>query len=289
VHKLHYNYLRNKKKKQLKSKKKEKSPSHWVLCTDTDEYFTYNYIKPKHENASRYEWQEKTKSKKIPEINAAREKVAPLRALYPKFQNHTIASFMQYIKDHKEEVGNYYFPKCLHSVGLFFFNHTKNPRNNNKTKRIYLTQEYHYHQKIVTGKFSKLMLDVSRVKYEYLWESNWDTIHNPTLGGCGHNYPYSAGIDYLSSVFRLNHYLGPIDYFVKRSSDIREQGNAVKRYMDKFDMYRPYDYKNADDSMLYWFDRFVSDVGGWEKADFLLNGCLKDEDVDTLKKHDVKT
>merc|ERR1712157_370540 len=112
----------------------------------------------------------------------------------------------------KEHMFGNYFPKCLHSVGLFFGNYTKN----NTVGELLMTYRYKHHEKIVNGRFSKAMIDVSRAKYKDFDNIYWDTIHNPSRATCGENTPYSVGIDYISSIFKINHYIGSMSIFLKR-------------------------------------------------------------------------
>ena len=65
------------------------------------------------------------------------------------------------------------------------------------------------------------MIDVSSIKHKNLWKSNWDAMHNPTRGVCVPSFLVSCGVDYMSSLSRLNRCLGPIECYQKRNSDTR--------------------------------------------------------------------
>jgi hypothetical protein len=101
------------------------------------------------------------------------------------------------------------------------------------------------------------MIDLKRVDPSWFRKSYCNTIHNPNFRICGNNGNAASGADYISSVFRINHYLGSPESFLERSGDVR--GRNLDKYNVKNSMAGP--YYETDSDILPWINSFVSKVG----------------------------
>jgi hypothetical protein len=61
------------------------------------------------------------------------------------------------------------------------------------------------------------MIDVSRVAVEQFQMKFVNTIHNPNTAICGKNGRWASGADFMSSIFRINHYFGTKESFRERA------------------------------------------------------------------------
>ena len=83
-----------------------------------------------------------------------------------------------------------------------------------------------------------------------------------------------TGTDYLSSLFRLHHYVGLLDSYVERSSDYRARRTpesyykTLRKWQDTFYKGKP-PLMDEDVDLLPWLQRFVDKVG-MDKANQLL-------------------
>ncbi len=67
---------------------------------------------------------------------------------------------------------------------------------------------------------SKVMIDVSRVKERVLLNRKYThTIHKANTEVCGRNGEGANGQDYISAIFRVNHYMGRLQYYLERGND----------------------------------------------------------------------
>ena len=140
---------------------------------------------------------------------------------------------------------------------------------------ILSTYRYIYHEKR-KSKFSKVMIDVSRIKttttssnsnssststghvLEWSKSNHAKTIHNPNRILCGYNGVVDSGTDYYSSLFRVNHYIGSVQSYLERKDDYRSRSMELYHYkfqkiinVTKNPFYYDYD-------ILPWMDLFLN-------------------------------
>ena len=71
-----------------------------------------------------------------------------------------------------------------------------------------------------SGRFTKAMIDVSKVPWDLLVDEQVVTIHTPIRDVCPANGISGSGYDYIASVFRLHH-AGTFRSFRERQTDGR--------------------------------------------------------------------
>jgi hypothetical protein len=129
-----------------------------------------------------------------------------------------------------------------------------------------------------TGNFSKTLLDVSWGLMEKYGKDDVQNIHNPHKRICGVNGHSGSNADYLSSVFRLNHYSsGSLEAYVERGNDRRanHQGVSFKRFQSRNEI----NPQHQDDDIRPWIQWFVDKVGIAEAKRLLvepLNSAYED-------------
>ena len=238
---------------------KNKGSENWLLLTDTDEFVTYNFIHPNEGNISYFDPSSIFTGPTAPtqeQREADRIQALPIRQQLVKYKNKTI---LEWIKGQKSEMSQSYFPSesgCNRIVGLMYG--TKVAEQNKQ--EILLTRKYQNHQKYVSDAFSKVFLDLSKIKLEHL--SKVETIHNPFPYVCGKNGRYSSGQDYISSVFRISHYVGSLEAWMERGGGEGEFRGAqdIVSWEAKNIKFSPYE-DQLDPSMAYWLDAFRFKVG----------------------------
>jgi hypothetical protein len=243
---------------------KDEGKENWVLLTDTDEFLTYNFIKPG-ENHSYFDphFQGRT-APTIGKRRAQRESAMPIRQRLPSYKNKTILSF---IEEEQRDASQDDFPSkkgCTRVVGLGFGTDVPDERK----EELLMTLKFRNHQKHLRSGFSKVLLELSKIKERQL--TGWETIHNPYVKVCGKNGMFSSGMDYIASVLRVNHYVGSLESYMERGGAKDHRGpRNIAAYKKRNERYLPAE-EEPDDSIDSWFDRFLLKVGEDTVADLLL-------------------
>ena len=174
----------------------------------------------------------------------------------------------------KQQKPKRFFPTCIRLPGIRYGGDSglkKEITTNTSTTASttaavieprYLTTLRNIHHERRKSKFSKVIIDVSHIKsvdLEWSKKNNAKTIHNPAKA-CGPNGASDSGADYVSSLFRLNHYLGSKESFLERSgTDYRTR--SIHTYQEKFRKVS-IGTSNWDIDVGSWVDVFVQSVGG---------------------------
>jgi hypothetical protein len=240
----------------------DEGKENWVILTDTDEFLTYNFIKPG-ENHSYFDphFQGPT-APTIGKRLAQRESAMPIRQRLPSYKNKTILSL---IEDEQRDPSQDEFPRkngCTRVVGLGFSTDVTDESKD----ELLMTLKFRHHQKHLGSDFSKVFLELSKIQKSQL--THWETIHNPYVKVCGKNGKYSSGMDYIASVLRVNHYVGSLESYMERAKD-RRGSRTIAAYQKRNERYLPVE-EEPDDSIDSWFDRFLLKVGEDTVADLLL-------------------
>jgi len=234
----------------------------WVYLSDSDEYLTYNYVH-QDENASGYEdillaWKPKEK------MDEERALAMPFRQTLPSIDisknkdniNNKILTYLD----------NQTFPACMRVPCLYFGIDESTDEEIQRDipaeidARKFSTLRYRKYQARRPGDFSKAMVDVSRINMEYLVRNQCHYQPNPVYDVCGYNGLYESGTDYMSSIFRLNHYHGSWEAFEERSSDFR--GDRAAFYQKRLGLYGPFTTDLGDDDLRPWIHHLIHRVGG---------------------------
>ena len=125
-----------------------------------------------------------------------------------------------------------------------------------------MTKKYQMKQKKLGDGFSKVMLDISKISESRGELQQTSTIHNPFPKFCGYNGKWTSGVDFISSILKLSHYIGSLESFMERGSGagswINKQNEDV--WKGRNQQSSPYTDK-VDTSMGRWVDVFLSRVG----------------------------
>ena len=171
-----------------------------------------------------------------------------------------------------------YFPSqsgCTRIVGLTYGTNesseatsssdAKNVENNLTTKR------YQQHSMILKDAFSKVMIELPRIKKDRNELLRTESIHNPFPSLCGWNGRHSSGQDFMGSVLKVAHYVGSVESWLERGfgkgTNIRKQDISEWRkrnlkgapYIDEFDT-----------RMSSWYKKFEAKVGKEGAEELLL-------------------
>jgi hypothetical protein len=231
----------------------------WVLLTDTDEFLIPNYV---HDDEDYTLYDAARPGNWQPDIDKERARVEPIRQRFTSLRarSPTVLSLLK----NESALG-----RCLRMPGLFFgadesnrtTEHVLSPEAKDavgNASRL-MTWRYRRHGRRV-GTFSKVMIDLKRVDPTWFRESPCNTIHNPNFRICGPNGARASGMDYISAVFRINHYLGSSESFLEREGDVR--GRDFTEYNRKNRKGGP--YNETDSDILPWINSFVSKVGVYD-------------------------
>ncbi len=236
----------------------DRAKENWLLLADSDEFLSYNLIKQGEEEESPNSIFQGPTAPSKEKIASDREQALPIREQLLDYihQNTTILSLIQEQKDNSSQT---YFPSisgCTRVVGLAF---GTNVTNGNKGE-ILMTRKYQTHQKALHNRFSKVILELPKIRSRHL--THYETIHNPFPKLCGKNGRFSSGQDFKSSVLRVSHYIGSLESWVERGGgkEFRRAQN-VETWEKKNADGGPYEEDQLDTSMGYWFDTFLSKVG----------------------------
>ena len=255
----------------------EKKQEQWLLLTDSDEFLQYNYILPGGENISHFDREisifynggQKVRNAPSEESRAQGRRFAlPIRESIQDFHSSkvTFQEFIQAQQANPHNLTQQYFPSangCTRIVRLTYGIKTTNETQD----EILTTKRYQFHKE-PTDRFSKVFLDLSKVKEKHL--EALSTIHNPFPKLCGNNGRHTSGQDFMGSVLRVNHYVGSLESWLERGGGmgtrVKKQNEESWRQKDS----REPDYDGPpDDRGSTWVESFVEKVGP-QAADELL-------------------
>lgn len=249
----------------------------WVLHTDTDEFLTYNYLE-NDEDVNNFDAYRKRESEALQEkheerIRELRKRVLPIRQKLPDMGNVTIVDFMS----HFQIPG-----ACFHVPGLQMS--AKESRLSSVTKDVppqidarKLMTLRHRKYGTKSGRFTKAMIDVSKVDWDLLVDDQVVTIHTPIRDVCPYNGVSGSGYDYIASVFRLHHYAGTFRSFQERQNDGR------RTRLQTFHL-RDVEPVGENDDVRPWIKAFVNKVGISDAIELLspLDKAYEKRDLDTV-------
>jgi hypothetical protein len=242
-------------------KEHKRNGQKWVLLTDTDEFLIYNYIHPEAEDYSRYDQSRHSHSS----IDQSRNNRKPIRDMLPPLNKTTVSDFINSLETNTSNPRK----SCYRIPGLRFGGHessyketvveglTHQTMQGAPHPQRLVTVAHRSHDKIRHGEFSKVMVDVSRVKEDDLKRNNCQTIHNAQLQACRSNGARRSGTDYIAAIFRIHHYQGSLESFLERAGDYRGKRSQAK-YQEHLTEYDP---TVTDDDIRPWLNQFVANVG----------------------------
>jgi hypothetical protein len=215
----------------------------------------YNYVHADEEVETNYELKRGTTMNKV---NYDRMKAIPIRhRLPPMSLRVTVASWL--------EVENVRLSKqCWKFPGLHMssYESPEAKRSHNIPDIVNATHLMTLRFRragLRYGNFSKTLLDVSWGKLDQYTYDDVQNIHNPQKRICGVNGFSGSNADYLSSVFRINHYSsGTLETHLERSKDRRYNHKNVS-----FDLFqkRNTEPEYEDDDIRPWIAWFIDKVG----------------------------
>ena len=276
------------------------SRTHTILI-DTDEFFIYNYRHINAENISHYD--AATNFITPEDIDHARGLAVPFREKLPSLEQRvTVADYLSYHfagkKPQSEAMEDVNLgrnerrqaamrehalitagvrsdtikQRCFRVPHLRFSSYESPPKfvahkqvpNPNTLMTL-------RHRKVgpTESLFSKAMLDLSQAQSsDWFTYKNVVNVHTPSRRMCGRtskNVHFSgSGTDYISSLFRINHYRsGTIETYLERSGDYR--GGSIWRLYAE----RNIDPVRTNDDIRPWVSWFIDKVG-YDKAKELL-------------------
>eukprot|EP00985_Skeletonema_marinoi_P031808 scaffold37813_cov201-Skeletonema_marinoi.AAC.2 len=90
-----------------------------------------------------------------------------------------------------------------------------------------MTKRYQQHSKFFNDAFSKVMIELPKIKEDRNELGLIGDIHNPFPRLCGWNGKHSSGQDFMGSVLKVSHYVGSIESWLERGfgngTNIRKQ------------------------------------------------------------------
>jgi hypothetical protein len=214
------------------------------------------------ENPNRYDTVEEDVRTKD-EVDRARRDYASVRSRLPPLEEHvTVADFIY---------GEGRGAKCFRLPSLNFSAHQDRVERVELPPSANLLVTLSQHRiGIKGGKFSKTLLDVTKVDEESLHYSFVDSVHNPNRKLCGYNGRSGSGADYIASPLRLNHYVaGSFEQYFERANDFR--GNSIDRYLGERNFRPSGENKDID----YWIDWFIQKVNMRDAENLLFKPLLK--------------
>lgn len=186
----------------------------WVLNMDTDEFLAYNYI---HEDEDPFFYlSNSTQYKRM--VKSLRQNRMQVRTRLPKpLARVTLAEFLS-----KARVR-----PCIKVPGLQmsareYDNMTQVFRNvpEGIDARVFMTLRHVQHGNKF-GRFTKTLINLNRIPISAIHQNYTRTIHNPLAQVCGRHAHQFIGMDFISSILRINHYAGTRESFQERLHDSR--------------------------------------------------------------------
>ena len=257
-------HVANKPKKGKKSAKKPEKKIHhrknFVILTDSDEFLLYNYIHLEHEKEDSYLLVEQEEQA---DLDAARRRLASFRRrLPPLTQRVTIADYMAQERIPKPNT-------CFKFPGLMMSSYDDfqgTPPASYINSDHLMTLRYPLAGPR-QGNFSKTMIDVSFGSMDLYTRGNMFNIHTPNTRTCGKNGYTGSRADYMSSLFRINHYSsGTLETFVERAADRRAASLSLNRFLS-----RNVEPSIRDIDIQPWLDWFLDKVGEEDAKRLLVN------------------
>lgn len=214
----------------------------WTMFVDTDEYIVFNNY---HENEG---------IKKRPKDEESHNEIIfgkHLRANLPNVGKVTIAEYIAHDQGTGEDSLWTMYP-CINMPRMYFS--SRESATDEIMSQVpqgfdplaFYTLRYRFHQnpksKLSAG---KSIVDASR--YNFSWPKS---VHNIMSLACyGGPFP-----NYLESPLRVHHYIGPLEFFLRRGQTMRGEENYQKRS----NFVRGND---TNDDSRGWLQQFVSMVG----------------------------
>lgn len=214
----------------------------WTMLVDTDEYIVFNNY---HENEGIHN------SSRHKEVYNKMLSGEHLRANLPEVGKVTIAEYIAHNQGTTDDSLWTIYP-CINMPRLYFS--SKESATEEIMSQVpqgfdplaFHTLRFRYHQhprsKLSAG---KSIVDASR--YNYSWPKS---VHKIMPHGChDKNFP-----NYLQSPLRVHHYIGPLEFFLRKGQTMR----GVENYKKRSDFVSG-NYTNDD--LRGWLKQFVSMVG----------------------------
>jgi hypothetical protein len=128
-----------------------------------------------------------------------------------------------------------------------------------------------------SSRFTKAMIDVSKVDWDLLVDEQVVTIHNPLKAVCPRNGVSGSGYDFIASLFRLNHFAGTLPAFRERQEDHRR--TRLSEFHE-----RDVDPVGENDDVRPWIKAFVKKVGIQAAIELLspLDRAYEKRDLETV-------
>ena len=105
------------------------------------------------------------------------------------------------------------------------------------------------------------MTNVAHATHYEISREQVHTIHNPSMTVCGFNGRSTSGTDYVSSIFRLHHYLGTIEQLKEMAVDLAKMQRWEERMRIREQQWKPANTDTINLDLYPWIDKLVMDVG----------------------------
>ena len=136
----------------------------------------------------------------------------------------------------------------------------------NINSKDFVTLRYRWHGVKGIYAYGKTMIDVSRIPLEELLVEA-DNIHAPLCHYC-HRQEWFYSPHYVTSLFRVNHYLDSFEAYTYRN-DIRVE---LRQSNDRYNTLAKEGNHSCDTDVSPWLQEFVQEIGN-EDAKMLLAGA----------------
>jgi hypothetical protein len=221
----------------------------WTMFVDTDEYILFNNY---HQNEGI------DASSKYRKVYKQMLLGKHLRANLPSVGNLTIA---EYIADNQATMNESLWTEypCINMPRIYFS--SKESTTEEVASQVprgfdpltFHTLRFRYHQHPIKSRLSagKSLVDASR--YDGRWPKS---VHNVMSDDC-YNGPFPNS---LESPLRVHHYIGPLEFFLRRGQSQRGEENYQKR--SNF-----VSGNDTNDDLRGWLKQFVNIVGSDEALD----------------------
>jgi hypothetical protein len=224
----------------------------WVMNLDTDEFLIPNYYDQRddakdYKNASSFLIHY---AKTEEGIERARQEALDLREHLPRLEQRlTISEIMHQAK----------LDRCLKIPALNFTAQYRQPSTSSPYRLSTLSQTRTGPKE---GRTTKVLLDVSRARLEYLSWEKVVNVHNPNKRMCGWNGVIGSGTDYISSVFRYHHYVaGTLESYLERAQDYRRRESSKELLEHYFSRNFEPEEEQENSDIFPWIDWFEQKVG----------------------------
>lgn len=247
-----------------------------VLFPDSDEYYIYNYLKPEHEDPkfvltgtvgvhSQFETEK--------ELYQARNQTLHFRRHLPRMSERV--TIMDYVQKMKTQTTSevFHHSGCYRMPALNIASVETSREKLLQITNIEHPEHFHttslYYHGWLTGRFTKCMLDMTKISAMALRGTTFVlNAHIPHLLMCGFAGPFKSGNDYISSLFRFNHYRSGTVASWNERTDFRT--GRANRFVSR--NAKPQGWDNSTDGWMEWF---LAKVGN-EEAHRLLLGPMEE-------------